>query len=94
MLLVITAGISFLKRRETKTYLSLLMLPIAVVAIYFLESAILYIKSEIFLILMKQIELLGAVLCFTAIIIIELIAAISYASIKASSIEGYKEEVV
>ncbi|MCL2295384.1 MAG: hypothetical protein FWC36_11080 [Spirochaetes bacterium] len=91
LLLVITAGISFLKRRTNKTYLALLMLPAVVFAIYFLEKCIIYLKSEILLIFMRQIGMLGAALCLITIIIIELAAAIFYTVYKASSIESYKE---
>ena len=91
LLLVMTAGISFLKRRADKTYLSFFMLPIVVVAVYFIARAFLYIKSRILLIFMKETGITGAALCFIVITAIELIGIIFYTIIKGSSIEKYGE---
>jgi hypothetical protein len=97
LLLTVAAGISFLKRRQTRSYLSSFIIPIAfilpivVVAIYFIEQAIMYIKNKTLLIFMKETGITGAALCFAVIIAIELIATIFYTLTKASSIEGYKE---
>ncbi len=91
LLLVISAGISFLKRRIVKTYLSLLILPIAVVAIYFLERSIIYIKSGILSIFIKETGITGAAVCCTVIISVELIATIFYTIAKASSINNFKQ---
>ncbi|MCL2705897.1 MAG: hypothetical protein FWE72_06785 [Spirochaetaceae bacterium] len=90
LMLVVSSGISFLKRRSDKTYLSLLALPAVVIAIYFIERTIMYINSKILSIFMKETGISGAALCFTVIIIIELIAVILYTKIKASSIESYR----
>ena len=92
MLLVIASGISFLKRRTDKTYLLLLLLPMVIVTIYFLERTVMYIKSKILFIFMKETGIATAALCFIVIIAIELIATIFYTASKASSIESYKTD--
>ena len=89
MFLVIASGISFLKRRTDKTYLLLLMLPAVIITIYFLERTVMYIKSKILLIFLKETGITAAALCFLVIIAIELIATIFYTARKASSIESY-----
>jgi len=84
LMLVVSSGISFLKRRADKNYLTLLALPVVVIVIYFLEKTIMYINSKVLLIFMKETGITGAALCFTVIIAIELIAVIFYTRSKAS----------
>ena len=91
MLFVIASGISFLKRRIDTTYLSIIVLPLVVAAVYFLEGGIMYIKERILLLFMKEIGMAAAALCLTAIIAVAFIAIIFYIIAKASSIEDYKD---
>ena len=91
MLFVIASGISFLKRRIDKTYLSIVTLPLVVAAVFLLEGSIIYIKGKILLLFMKEVGTAAAALCLTAIIIAAFIAIIFYIIVKASSIKEYKE---
>lgn len=85
-LLVIPAAISFLKRRKSKSYFSLLLLPLAVFLVYILENSIITIKSGIVTILIWKGGTGAAAVAYTAITLAEIGAAAAYAAKKTTSL--------